>query len=175
MHYTGFWKTDRVNSLLPNMVTQLENVSGGVEAFKDRVREHIVPCLGQLAVTVSSDTLWKPMNNQVLMRTREDSPHVRMAALQVIGEFYSRLGEEFLILLPETIPFLAELMEGKPLCGGGLGVFWAIANMKYVLTMVACSFLFIISDDDIQVEKLTQEVIAQIETFLGESLQQYFK
>jgi U3 small nucleolar RNA-associated protein 10 len=26
-------------------------------------------------------------------------------------EFYMRLGEEFLVLLPETIPFLAELME----------------------------------------------------------------
>ena len=33
--------------------------------------------------------------------------------LRVLQELYTRLGEEFVVLLPETIPFLAELMEGK--------------------------------------------------------------
>lgn len=28
--------------------------------------------------------------------------------------FHARLGEDFMVLLPETIPFLAELMEGEP-------------------------------------------------------------
>lgn len=32
-------------------------------------------------------------------------------ALKVIEECYTKLGEELLVLLPETIPFLAELME----------------------------------------------------------------
>ena len=32
-------------------------------------------------------------------------------SLKIIQEFYMRLGEEFLVQLPETIPFLAELME----------------------------------------------------------------
>ena len=39
---------------------------------------------------------------------------VRFAVLKVLQELYMRLGEEFMILLPETIPFLAELMEGIP-------------------------------------------------------------
>ena len=43
--------------------------------------------------------------------TRNASPIVRYAALLVIKEFYTRLAEEFLTLLPETVPFLAELME----------------------------------------------------------------
>ena len=42
---------------------------------------------------------------------------------------YAKLGEEFLVLLPEIIPFLAELMEdrldrkegGKMGCEGGYG------------------------------------------------------
>lgn len=38
---------------------------------------------------------------------------VRFAVLQVAQEMYSKLGEEFAVLLPETIPFLAELMEGN--------------------------------------------------------------
>ena len=37
---------------------------------------------------------------------------VRFAVLKVLQELYTRLGEEFMVLLPETIPFLAELMEG---------------------------------------------------------------
>jgi len=38
---------------------------------------------------------------------------VRFAALKALEELYRQLGEEFVvILLPESIPFLAELMEG---------------------------------------------------------------
>ena len=39
---------------------------------------------------------------------------VRLAALKVLEGFHARLGEDFMVLLPETIPFLAELMEGEP-------------------------------------------------------------
>ena len=38
---------------------------------------------------------------------------VRFGALQVEEEIANKLGEEFMVLLPEVIPFLAELMEGK--------------------------------------------------------------
>lgn len=38
---------------------------------------------------------------------------VRYAALIAVDEFHKRLSEDYMPLLPETIPFLAELMEGK--------------------------------------------------------------
>ena len=38
---------------------------------------------------------------------------VRFAALQVVEAIAQKLGEEYMILIPETVPFLAELMEGK--------------------------------------------------------------
>lgn len=38
---------------------------------------------------------------------------IRYALLKVLQEIYIKLGEEFMVLLPETIPFLAELMEGE--------------------------------------------------------------
>jgi hypothetical protein len=41
---------------------------------------------------------------------------VRLAALNVVQELTRKLGEEYLTLLPEIIPFLAELMEGKYFC-----------------------------------------------------------
>jgi U3 small nucleolar RNA-associated protein 10 len=86
----------------------------------------VVPCLAQLAVCVGSDVnisfvihielnytqaLWKPLNYQVLLKTRNDLWKVRYYALKVIQECYLRLGEELLVLLPETMPFLSELME----------------------------------------------------------------
>jgi hypothetical protein len=37
---------------------------------------------------------------------------VRLAALKVVQELNHKLGEEYLALLPEIVPFLAELMEG---------------------------------------------------------------
>ncbi|KAG9319233.1 hypothetical protein KVV02_008218 [Mortierella alpina] len=148
----GLWNADRFEKLLHPLVNQLlvtVNVASessaaesGAEwkSYENRMNTWLVPCLGQLAVTLSNDALWKPLNYQVLLKTREDDRQIRLSALRVLQEFYKRLGEEFLILLPETIPFLAELME----------------------------------DDDHEVEALTQQVIADIEVYLGGSLQKYF-
>lgn len=33
--------------------------------------------------------------------------------MQVTQEIYARLGESYMILVPETIPFLAEVLEGE--------------------------------------------------------------
>ena len=37
---------------------------------------------------------------------------VRQSVLHILMAIYSKLGESLLIMLPETIPFLAELLEG---------------------------------------------------------------
>ncbi|KAF9103403.1 HEAT repeat-containing protein 1 [Mortierella sp. AM989] len=153
----GLWNADRFEKLLHPLVDQLlvtvdvatedgdeiTTPSDSMEwkSYESRVNTCLVPCFGQLAVTLSNDALWKPLNYQVLLKTREENKHIRLSALKALQEFYKRLGEEFLILLPETIPFLAELME----------------------------------DDDHEVEALTQQVIADIEVYLGGSLQKYFR
>ncbi|KAG0256973.1 HEAT repeat-containing protein 1 [Actinomortierella ambigua] len=159
----GLWNAERFDKLLQPLVDQLlvttdvaaededqdeRTVAAatllsntpGWKTHEERMDNYMVPCLGQLAVTASSDALWKPLNYQVMLKSRSDQREVRLASLKVLREFYRRLGEEFLILLPETIPFLAELME----------------------------------DDDHEVEALTQQVIADIEVYLGGSLQKYF-
>ena len=38
---------------------------------------------------------------------------MKEAALQVLDELHKRLGEDYMPMLPDTVPFLAELMEGK--------------------------------------------------------------
>ncbi|RUS33557.1 hypothetical protein BC938DRAFT_471117 [Jimgerdemannia flammicorona] len=136
----SMWTAEKFEKILHPLVDQLLVTSSDADIYMERVRTDLIPCVGQLAVTVSNDTLWKPLNHQVLMKTREDDVEIRLAALRCLEEFYSRLGEEWLLFLAESISFLAELME----------------------------------DDDTRVEKLTQEVCAQIETYLGESLDKYF-
>ena len=48
---------------------------------------------------------------QVLMATRKQDHRQKMRALQVISGFLQKAQEEYLVLLPESLPFLAELLE----------------------------------------------------------------
>ncbi|GAA0150254.1 RNA metabolism protein [Lithospermum erythrorhizon] len=75
----------------------------------------LVACVGQMAVTAGSDLLWKPLNHEVLMQTRDDKIRPRMLALQIVKYFVKNLKEEYLALLAETIPFLGELLEDAEL------------------------------------------------------------
>jgi len=107
----SFINKDKFDNLLIPLVNQLENTRGSEEQYDERMEKFLIPALVQLAVCVGNETFWKPLNYQVLLKTRSESPKVRYAALRVVQECYIRLGEDLLVLLPETIPFLSELME----------------------------------------------------------------
>jgi U3 small nucleolar RNA-associated protein 10 len=48
---------------------------------------------------------------QVLMLTRSSATMTRLAAIEVAYNLVAHLREEYLPMLPETLPFLAELRE----------------------------------------------------------------
>ncbi len=48
---------------------------------------------------------------QVLMATRSPEAPRRLQALAVVAGLVERVREEYLVLLPEALPFLAELVE----------------------------------------------------------------
>lgn len=81
---------------------------------------------------------------------------VRQSVLHILMAMYNKLGESLLIMLPETIPFLAELLEGLQ---------WSCSGLSWVIVVL---------DEDEQVEQLCQKFIKIIEELLGESIQQYF-
>ncbi|KAJ3161658.1 HEAT repeat-containing protein 1 [Geranomyces michiganensis] len=107
----GMIDADKFDKLLQPLVGQIDSLDPRDKRYETNITTYLVPCIGQLAITVGKDSLWKPLNHQILMKTRNEDPAVRLAALRVLQELYARLGEEMLILFPETIPFLAELME----------------------------------------------------------------
>ncbi|XP_042638956.1 HEAT repeat-containing protein 1 [Orycteropus afer afer] len=108
-----FLSKERAEALMMPLVDQLENRLGGEEKFQERVTKYLIPCIGQFSVAMSDDSLWKPLNYQVLLKTRDSSPKVRFAALITVLELAEKLRENYIILLPESIPFLAELMEDE--------------------------------------------------------------
>ncbi|XP_062578566.1 HEAT repeat-containing protein 1-like [Saccostrea cucullata] len=108
----GFVTKERFDTLLQALVDQLENVDDE-PLSKERVSEHLVPCLVQFGAATQDDSLWKTLNYQILLKTRHSSSAVRYAALIAVDEFHKKLSEDYMPLLPETIPFLAELMEDE--------------------------------------------------------------
>jgi hypothetical protein len=80
-------------------------------AYHKLMSEHVTPCLSALASCVGRDTLWKPLVHKILMASRDKSSAIRLASLQTLHKLFIDLGEELLILLPECLPFLSELLE----------------------------------------------------------------
>lgn len=108
-----FVSKERAEALMMPLVDQLENQLGGEEKFQERVAKHLVPCIAQFSVAMADDSLWKPLNYQILLKMRHSSPKVRFAALIALVELVEKLRENYVVLLPESIPFLAELMEDE--------------------------------------------------------------
>ncbi|GAM27014.1 hypothetical protein SAMD00019534_101890 [Acytostelium subglobosum LB1] len=108
----NFLDKQRFEKLMPALVNQLENQMGSnSEAYRNRMEKYLVPCITQLALTINQEMLWKPLNHSVLIKTRNPYAAVRLSALSVIHALHKRLGERLIILLPETLPFISELLE----------------------------------------------------------------
>nr|XP_036863196.1 HEAT repeat-containing protein 1 isoform X3 [Manis javanica] len=108
-----FVSKERAEALMMPLVDQLENRLGGEEKFQERVTKHLIPCIAQFSVAMADDSLWKPLNYQILLKMRDSSAKVRFAALITVLALAEKLKENYIVLLPESIPFLAELMEGE--------------------------------------------------------------
>jgi len=76
---------------------------------------------------------------QVLLQTRSDKIRSRILGLRIVKYLMDNLKDEYLVFLPETIPFLGELLE----------------------------------DLELPVKSLAQDVLKEMESMSGESLQQY--
>ncbi|KAK2820168.1 hypothetical protein Q5P01_023127 [Channa striata] len=108
-----FLSRERADALMGPLLDQLENTAGGEQVYQQRVTQHLVPCVGQFSVALADDSQWKTLNYQVLLKTRHSDAKVRFSALLMLMELAAKLKENYMVLLPETIPFLAELMEDE--------------------------------------------------------------
>ncbi|KAL5263147.1 hypothetical protein ACHWQZ_G008532 [Mnemiopsis leidyi] len=72
---------------------------------------HLSPALAQLPVAANSDRLWKQYNFQLLNLSKSLLPAVRQNVVAVYKEFVVKLGQDYSVLLPDSLPFIAELLE----------------------------------------------------------------
>ena len=129
-HDNGSFIGAKFDSCLSVLLTQLtyepdsEVVDAALEASADADEESVrnvsladfetalSACIVNLASAAGGgDASWKPLNYGILMATRDESARVRRLAVSVLASLIERLQQEFLVLLPETLPFLAELLE----------------------------------------------------------------
>lgn len=71
----------------------------------------LIPAITELAVATDSATHHKEMNAVMLKCMRSDKAAVRLAGVQSERALTERLGEEWLALLPEMLPFIGEALE----------------------------------------------------------------
>ncbi|KAL7276313.1 snoRNA-binding rRNA-processing protein utp10 [Rhizina undulata] len=75
------------------------------------VDEFVIPAIVELAHVAQSEEHVKFINSKILTHMRADEPKIRLAAVRLLMAIYKRMGEDWLQLLPETVPSIAELME----------------------------------------------------------------
>ena len=124
------------------------------------IQQYVSPCIVHLTAATKEESLWRQIHYQILMKTRSDQSKVRLATLAVIQDLSKKLAMNYQGLLPEAIPFLAETMEGRTRC--------RLFGMPCIRSV--CPFV----DPNDEVEKTCHRVIVDMESTLGESLQDYF-
>ena len=69
-------------------------------------------CLTALAAAAGDERLWKSLNYVVLEACSDESrPEVRKGGLNCLLSLMKSLGEEYMVLLPECLPILSEMLE----------------------------------------------------------------
>ena len=101
-----FWRSpEKFGRLAPVLISHLQY------ADTYAVQSSLIPAIVELTSAASSEENFKVVNTQVLQLFRAERASVRLAAVTTENKLSSKLGEEWLSMLPQTIPFIAEAME----------------------------------------------------------------
>lgn len=72
---------------------------------------HAIVAIARLASAASSQDHHKAINSGILKLMRSDAPATRLTAVKCQRSLTDRLGEEWLTMLPEMLPFITDLLE----------------------------------------------------------------
>jgi len=82
------------------------------EHFKPFVEDTVKPLMFEMLDRIDQATLWNQMNNYILLKSRQNySQEIRWASLEVTLHLFNKLGERYLVVLNDTIPYLSESLE----------------------------------------------------------------
>ncbi|KAF2816538.1 uncharacterized protein BDZ99DRAFT_407438 [Mytilinidion resinicola] len=102
----GFWQApSHFSAVLGPVLKQLTVESATV------VTEDVIPSIVELAVSADSADHRKEMNGILLKLMRSDKAHTRLAVVKCEQALTKRLGEDWLGMISEMLPFISELQE----------------------------------------------------------------
>lgn len=102
----GFWQSSaHFAPVVDSLLFQFKHAS------QISMKSEIIPAITALAASVDSASHYRELNNAILPYMRSDIASIRLAAIQCERSLTNRLGEEWLVLLPEMLPFISELQE----------------------------------------------------------------
>ncbi|KAE8451963.1 hypothetical protein EG329_002127 [Mollisiaceae sp. DMI_Dod_QoI] len=73
--------------------------------------QDLIPAVVELAAAADSPDHHKELNSAILKHMRSETASIRLAAIKCEQQLTDRLGEEWLSMLPEMLPFISELQE----------------------------------------------------------------
>ncbi|KAI9877013.1 MAG: snoRNA-binding rRNA-processing protein utp10 [Pleopsidium flavum] len=101
-----FWQSpSHFKAISGPLISQLRHAS------TVSTESEIIPAITELAIVADSAENHKEMNAAIMKYMRSDEVQVRLAAVKCEQSLTVRLGEEWLALLPEMLPFISELQE----------------------------------------------------------------
>ncbi|ORY13399.1 hypothetical protein BCR34DRAFT_613402 [Clohesyomyces aquaticus] len=102
----GFWQApSHFGTILAPLMKQLTIDEA------DIITDAVIPAITELAATSSSLDNYREMNAILLKYMRAEEAQTRLATVKCEQGLTKRLGEEWLALLPEMLPFISELRE----------------------------------------------------------------
>jgi len=104
----GFITIERFNALVKPLVDLVESeflIKGDISI------KQLNATLVQLAVASNDLNRWQHMIDLLSLKTRHESPKVRLFVISTIETAATELGKDFLPLLPPAVPFLAEMLN----------------------------------------------------------------
>jgi len=92
-----------------NLVSSYEILIQGIGAEE---QGNVIQTITALAVAAGNEQLWKPLNHALLDACGNDHrTEVRKTGINALLSIIQSLGEEYMVLLPECLPVLSELLE----------------------------------------------------------------
>ena len=91
--------------------TQYEKLVQGV---RTEDYGNVIGCITALAASAGNEQMWKPLNHLIVEACgNDDRSEVRKAGVKCLLSVIKTLGEEYMVLLPECLPVLSELLEDQ--------------------------------------------------------------
>lgn len=101
-----FWQAPaHFSAVAPILTSQFTH------AASINLADDLVPAVVELAAAADSQEHQKELNSAILKHLRSEQASVRLAAVKCEQALTNKLGEEWMSMLPEMLPYISELQE----------------------------------------------------------------